>query len=106
MNRVTPIPQQSMNGASTRRRSIMAISLVVAVFALVGILSASAIFPPAVKINPETDSREVPVDTLLKISTSRFRGSINSVEVKETLLDPMGTPVSEEIISGDRKSVV
>ena len=78
----------------------MTISLVVAVFALVGILSASAIFPPAVKINPETDSREVPVDTLLKISTSRFRGSINSVEVKETLLDPMGTPVSEEIISG------
>ncbi len=100
MNRVTPIPQQSLNRASSRRRSIIGISLVIAVFSLVGALTLSAIFPPAVKISPATGSREVPVDTLLKISASRFRGSINSVEVKETLLDPMGTPVSEERLSG------
>jgi len=106
MNRATPIPQEKISEASSRWRSAIIISVIVAVLVLIGTLTLSTIFPPAVRISPEADSREVPVDTQLKISTSTLRGSIDNVEVKETLLDPMGTPVSESTITGSLENGV
>lgn len=60
----------------------------------------TSLFPPHVKVNPETGSRDVPLDTPISISTSWLRGNITSIAVKETRLDPLGNPVSNRVIDG------
>ncbi len=85
--------------STARRKTAVAAVVALAVFVL-GYIILAALVPPSVGISPGDSSREVPVDSQLKVSTSWMRGSVNSVKVKETMLDPAGNPTSQTDVKG------
>ncbi len=101
MSRVTSIQRHNSIPLNSRRRRAIALAGIslLAVIILIYITLGS-VFPASVKISPADGSKEVPLDQQLKISTSWLRGSIKSVTVKETSLDPAGSSTGEKNIDG------
>lgn len=100
MSQATRIEESAIHRPQSRRKTVTIIAIAAAALLLLLVLALGTLFPPSVNVNIDDGSREVPVDRELKISTSAFRGQVNSVEVKQTALDPLGTPLDERIVDG------
>lgn len=106
MNQATGIEQRTIEQPQSRRKTAVVISIAAFAFVLLILLVFGTLFPPSVKISIENDSRGVPVDTELRITASSFRGTIDSVEVKQTTLDPLGAPTGDRIVEGQLENGV
>lgn len=106
MSRATPIHHQKLARAGTGRKTVAVILLTALVVLVVAYILLTSLFPPQVKVEPASGSRDVPVDSSLTISTSWMRGSISAVTVKETRLDPLGNPLASRVIDGKLKDGV
>jgi hypothetical protein len=100
MNQATSIEQEALGGSATKRKKLVVVIAATLILVAVVVLALGILIPPTVKISPASESREVPVDSKLKISTSRLRGEIESVEVKETSLSPLGAPLETKVLDG------
>lgn len=100
MNQATGIEEGAIHQAHSRRRTLIIVGVAVVAFLVVLVLALGTLFPPSVNMNIDDGAHEVPVDKELKISASSFRGQINSVEVKQISLDPLGTPLEERVVGG------
>ncbi len=100
MNQVSGIEEGVIEQTQSRRRTFIIIAVAVAAFLLLVVPAMGTLFPPSVSVSIEDGSREIPVDKKLEITTSSFRGTINSVEVRQTSLDPLGTPTGDRVVEG------
>lgn len=100
MSRATPIQNQKIARSTARWKPIAIIIVTILAALVVAYVIVASLFPPAVKIQPESGSRDVPVGEELKISTSWMRGTVKSVTVREISLDPLGNAIGDRIIEG------
>jgi len=100
MSRATPLQSSKPAGSVTRRNTAFVISAALIAVVFLGYLSMASLFPPEIKIKPESGSKDVSIDQQLQIFTSWMRGEVKNVTVREITLDPLGATVSDKIIEG------
>ncbi|MBE0429771.1 MAG: L,D-transpeptidase family protein [Thermoleophilia bacterium] len=100
MERATPLSQQKFTQPSSRLRPIAVFGLTAAGILVVAYIALASLLSASVTVSPNAGSKDVAVTEQIKVSASWMRGSISSVTVKETSLDPLGNPVSDRTIEG------
>lgn len=89
-----------MYRAGSIGKKLAVISPLAIAFMVLAYIVFASLFPATIKVSPENGSRDIPVDSQIKISSSWLRGHVNSVEVKEVLLDAVGSSKGERLIDG------